>query len=506
MIIFKKLEPFVNSKKVEEVKSSPSPPAVVKSSRIWGVDEEYNYEKASTAFGSYSSIPQPTKSRSYDYYVQQYGNNVWVYAAVYQIAISLASVPLNLYKKGKTKNSRPAIYDKTTDPMVKLWKRPNPFMSLFDLMEAIGAGLELTGNAYIEEVYSKNGNLIEIYPLQPHKMEIIPNSKKKVGGYIYKTATDEVKFSPDEITHLQYYNPTNDFYGLGSVAPVEVSVSTNNFAKSWNRNFFKNSALPRGALSTTGFLDEKIIKRIKSQWGAAHKGVSKAHEIAILEGGLEWKNIEISRKDLDFSILLDKDRDEILASLGVPAALLGIVENINNSSMENLKKLFWENTMLPKMEKIEADINFNLIWPNDDGLYVAFDKDAIEALKGSQEVRARLASMLVDRGLMTINEARERYFNLPGAAWGNTWYMPLNLMPVERAGEGMGTGDGGDGDKLPGRQIGRPAVGQEDVNKFIALAKLFGVKIQDFPTQTLDESMENMFKYIEDGKSGDVDG
>jgi HK97 family phage portal protein len=484
---FKRLE----SLKVPETEQSPPttvPTMVVKSSRIWGADEEYNYDRASRDMGYVVGLPQPVKSQTYSQYVTQYGNNVWVYAAVYQIAMSLASVPLNLYKKARTKNSRPAIYDKTTDPLVQLFNRPNPFMSQFDLKEAIGAGLELTGNAYLEKVFNKSGKIIkELYPLQPHKMEIIPDSSKKIKGYTYNAGAAAVEFKPNDIAHFQYYNPTSDFYGMGPLSPAEVNVNTNNYAKTWNMNFFKNSALPKGALQTDGILDNAVVKRIKAQWKAAHSSVSKSHEIAILEGGLKWQDIGISRKDLDFDVLLNKDRSEILASFGVYEALLGIVDNINNSSMDNLKKLFWENTMLPKMEKMEADMNFGLVYPYDDSLYLAFDKDSIEALKGSQETRARIAGMLVDRGIFTQNEARTKFFNMPDVEWGDTWYMPLNLIPVDKAGEGMGTGTGAEGDKVPGRQIGRPAVDQTDVRKFLALADLFGLDLKTTKEDTLIE-------------------
>ena len=146
--------------------------------------------------------------------------------------------------------------------------------------------------------------------------------------------------------------------------------------------------------------------------------------------------------------------------------------------------------MLPKMEKIEADMNFSLVWPYDDSLYLAFDKDSIEALKGSQEVRARLASIVVDRGIMTQNEAREKYFNMPKVAWGDVWYMPLNLTPVDKAGQGMGTGDGAEGDKVPGRRIGRPPVSQEDVVKFLSMAQLFGLELNTQKGIPLEEDKE----------------
>jgi len=332
-------------------------------------------------------------------------------------------------------------------------------------------------------------------------MEVIPSSKDKISGYIYGTGDTAVPFKAEEITHIQYYNPSSDFYGVSPTSPSEYNIGTNNYARLWNMNFFKNAALPKGVLYTDGIIDEKMANRIRSRWKAAHQGTPKAHEIAILEGGLKWQDIGISRKDMDFNALMDKDRGEILAAFGVYEGLLGIVDDINNSSMENLKKLFWENTMLPKMEKIESDLNFGLVWPYNEDLYLAFDKDSIEALKGSQEQRARIAGMLVDRGIFTQNEARAKFFNMPEVQWGDTWYMPLNLIQVDKAGQGLGTGDGSeDEDGTPGRTIGRPPVNQEDAKRFLALAELFGVECSRIPTPTLDEKDQNMLKYNnEDG-------
>ena len=465
-----------------------------KRSRIWGADVEFGYANAVQLL---SSIPQPSKLRTYTGYVEEYGNNIWVYAAVYLKATSLASVKWILYQRPKYKRSNaPKIIE--SHHLINTLNFPNPFMSGFDLREAIGAGLELTGNAYLEEVYDKKGELSELYPLQPQKMEIVPDVQTLVNSYIYKAIRD-VKFTADEITHIKYFNPKSDFYGQAAMTPAEYTVSTNNFAREWNRNFFKNSALPIGVLESENTINPSIIKRLKTQWKSAHKGVAKAHDIAILEGGLKWRDISFKPKDMDFKNLTTNDRDEIFAAFGVYAPLFGMVENVNNSTLIELKKLFWENTMLPMMEKIEAALNINLIWPVDDSLYLAFDKDSIEALKGSQETRARIAAMLVDRGVYTINEARQKFFTMPPVKWGDVWYMPLNLIPVERAGEGMGTGSGGESG-VPGQQTGRPPKERESIKKRMALvdkrAKFLNkVKLLENPSQTLDEDLADMPEY-----------
>jgi HK97 family phage portal protein len=408
----------------------------LKVSSVIGIGQEFNYAIAAGALQGSQGLPQPKKQQTYENYVNLYGESSWVYACVFLVATSIAGVPLVLYKKKKGKDGKQEKIEDDNHEILKLFNRPNPFMSSFDMMEAIVAGLELTGNSYLEEV-KKGRKIFELYPLQPHRMIIVPSKIYQIAGYRYTCQGKSVWFDEEEITHMKYHNPISDFYGASALTAAEISTQTDVRSSKWNKTFFENAARPDGVLETDQMLQDKTVNRLRTQWNKLYKGTSKAHQIAVLEGGLKYNQISISQKDMEFIDLRKMNRSEIFAVFGVHPALFGLVERINNSIMENIRRNFWENTLIPKMEKIILSLNRNLIEPYDETLILKFDVDSIESLKESRETRAKIAGMLGDRGIMTINEIRSQFFNLPEVSWGNTWYMPLNLTPVDRVGQGQ---------------------------------------------------------------------
>lgn len=414
-----------------------------KESSTLGLDQEFNYAVAGSIMGA-TGIPQPRKLMAYEDYARIYGSSAWVYIAVYQIAVSIASVPLILMKKPTTRSGKIEIVDDLEHPILKLFDNPNPYMSRFDLFESLVASLELTGNGYLEEVGRQDNLPKEIHPLQSQKMTIIPGKKELIKGYAYTAMGQSVSFAPEEITHIKYFNAESDFYGCPALASVELAVLSDIKASTWNKKFFDNSARPDAVLETESSLNDKLISRFKKQWQAIHGGVSKAHKIAILEGGMKYKSMQLSQKDMEFIQLRQFNRQEIFSAFGFPEQLLGLGE-MNNAVMSEIRRNYWENTVLPKMAKIMNAINSEIVqvgWPE---YQLAFDLDAVEALKESREARARTSAILVDRGIMTANEVREKFFNLPSVPWGDVWYMPLNLVPVDKAGQGL----------PPGNPIGR---------------------------------------------------
>lgn len=449
-----------------------------KTSRTIGIGQEFNYAVAASVLGA-QGIPQPKRLQTYQDYVNLYGASTWVYACVYQIAVSIAGVPLLLYKKPTSKKSRLERIDDPVHPLIKVINRPNMYMSEFDFKEAVVANLELTGNSYIEEV--KSGRTpIELYPLQSQRMKIIPGKDVPIQGYRYEDQGRFAIFKEDEITHIKYHNPISDFYGASPLTAPEIATKTDVQSAKYNRNFFDNAARPDAVLETEQGLAEKMIRRLKTQWRSLYGGVGKAHGIAILEGGLKYKQIALSQKDMDFIQGRKMNREEIFAAFGVHPALFGLVERINNSIMQNIRRNFWENTLVPKMEKIKSSLNYNLVLPFGDDLVLMFDMDSIESLKESRETRAKIAAILVDRGLMTINEVRKQSFNLDDVPWGDVWYMPMNLIPVDKAGAGL----------PPGKPIGRQPVGGESVYSSI-IDENGEIKLLDYyPDKSAEEEIK----------------
>jgi len=338
-------------------------------------------------------------------FLQTYEKSVWVYAAVYAIASSAAGVPFRIFEKSN--GERKLL---TSGPIVELFSRPNPLISGFELWESTFSYLELTGNCYWEIVSDRNNQPRELYPLRPDRIEVIPDPKTLVKGYKFKINTREILFKPEEILAFKYFSPLDDLYGQSPGSPAEKSITLDLYAMAYNTRFFKEGARILGVLEVDRSLSEVAYKRLREQWRARYAGVHKAFETAILEEGLRYRPISSTHKDMDFNEQRKRTREEVLAAFGVPPAIVGLYEYANYANSYEQKRLFWTETVIPKLKKVQFMVNEHLIKRFGQQYSGEFDFAAIEALKEDEATKAKYCSLLVDAGIFTPNEIRIKFY------------------------------------------------------------------------------------------------
>jgi phage portal protein BeeE len=71
----------------------------------------------------------------------------------------------------------------------------------------------------------------------------------------------------------------------------------------------------------------------------------------LLEGGLDWKSMSLSPKDMDFIEAKHAAAREIALALGVPPMLLGIPGDNTYSNYAEANRTFWRQTVLPLVNR-----------------------------------------------------------------------------------------------------------------------------------------------------------
>ena len=66
-----------------------------------------------------------------------------------------------------------------------------------------------------------------------------------------------------------------------------------------------------------------------------------------MEGGLDWKPLSLTPKDMDFIEAKNSAAREIALALGVPPMLLGIPGDNTYSNYQEAQRTFWRQTVLP---------------------------------------------------------------------------------------------------------------------------------------------------------------
>ncbi len=367
--------------------------------------------------------------QNYKEYLQKYADISWVYSCIYTIANKAAGIGTKLYRKTNIKGKK--ILEEIDDhPVLDLLEKANPIMSGYDLKESTFSFLELTGNAYwlLDRL---TGNIpSEIYPLNPHRIKIVPDAKTYVNKYIYDVGQGKtIDYAKEEIIHFKYFNPLDDFYGLSPISAARLSIDTINFSDEYNRNFFINSAQPGGIIEVPTTLPDKIFNRLKESWDSLHRGYKKAHRPTILEGGAKWVNSGLSQKDMEFIQSKKMTREDILGVFGVPPSLVGIFEYANYANSREQTQIFWLNTEVPKITKYYNVINSFLVMRYGDDLVAGPDLSTVEALQKDKKLLAEVNEILLRNGVITINEVREE-MKKDKVSWGESAWLPMNLLPV----------------------------------------------------------------------------
>lgn len=216
-------------------------------------------------------------------------------------------------------------------PLLDLIARPNPRQDGAAFLESVVAHLQLAGNAYIEGV-TLDGRPRELYALRPDRMRVVPGTDGWPEAYEYHVAGRSVRFEQTQplapILHLTHFHPLDDHYGLAPLEAAGIAVDTHNAAAAWNKALLDNAARPSGALIYAGpeqsVLSDGQYERLKRELADEYQGAKNAGRPLLLEGGLDWKAMSLSPKDMDFLEAKHNAAREIALCFGVPPMLLGM--------------------------------------------------------------------------------------------------------------------------------------------------------------------------------------
>src|SRR5690606_1528214 len=72
----------------------------------------------------------------------------------------------------------------------------------------------LSGNIFWEKVRSRAGRVVELWPLRPDKVRIIPDEDDFISGYQYEVGGRLFPLDVADVIHFKLPNPTDPFFGL----------------------------------------------------------------------------------------------------------------------------------------------------------------------------------------------------------------------------------------------------------------------------------------------------
>jgi HK97 family phage portal protein len=329
-----------------------------------------------------------------------YAKNPVAYRCVRMIAEAVASLPLALYD---------GLRELDRHPLLDLLARPNPRETKTDFFEAVASYLLVAGNSYVELV-AVAGEPRELYALRPDRVKVIPGGQGWPEAYEYSVAGKSVRFemfdAPPPLLHIKLFNPADDHYGLSPLEAAHRALDIHNAASGWNKALLDNAARPSGALvysAASGNLSQDQFERLKSELELNFQGAKNAGRPLLLEGGLDWKSLSLSPKDMDFIEAKHTSAREIALAFGVPPMLLGIPGDNTFSNYQEANRSFYRGTVVPFANRLLAALTNWLSPAYSEGLRLEPDLDQVQALSSERESLWRRVN---EAGFLSDDEKR----------------------------------------------------------------------------------------------------
>ncbi len=349
--------------------------------------------------------------RQYDRLADEgYQKNVIAYRCIRLISQNAAVVPWRLYK-GKEQ-----LED---HPLLTLLKKPNPMQGGAELLEALFSFFLIAGNSYLETVGPSTGLPLELWSLRPDRMRVIPGAGGVPEAYRYTVGGKSLDFPVDpvagraQVLHIKNFHPLDDWYGMSPLEAAAISIDQHNDAARWNASLLQTSGRPSGALvfkpthpDAPDTLTDEQRRALKNEMEHYFSGAENAGRPLVLEGGLDWKEMSLSPKDMDWLAGKDVSAREIALAFHVPAQLIGVDGSLTFSNFEQARLALYDDAVLPLLGHLRDELNNWLTPQFGDDLRLDFDVDKIEALAPR---RQQIWDRVTGADFMTFNEKRAAF-------------------------------------------------------------------------------------------------
>lgn len=275
-------------------------------------------------------------------------------------------------------------------PALKLISHPNPSADASSLIEAMVSHRLIGGNAYLLATGDKAP--LELHLLRPDAVQVIAGNNGMPKAYRYNNAGGHTDFAVNSVSgtsrvlHWKRFHPLDQWYGLSPVEAAAYSIDQHNQAGEWNQALLQNGARPSGALvvkgeGASGFLSETQYQRLREQVDSQFSGSANAGRPLLLEGGLDWKEMSVSPKDMDFINTKHSAARDIALAFGVPPQLLGIPGDNTYSNLQEARLALWEQTILPLLDNLARSFTRWLLpMYGKNGFTLDYNRDSISAL------------------------------------------------------------------------------------------------------------------------------
>jgi len=324
------------------------------------------------------------------YELRQYAASPWVQMVIQTIKKEITNIPIDIVNVDEEDDTK---YEKETTLIMNFFDKINSNDE--ELMDMIAAAVddvakldsgvwvkvfteesyELTQAEIINELGEKTG-VDEVTVLKPFGQRELKEIWYADGGtftkqvdpyrrlqayfqYSYKKPMQKPKqFFPAEIVWMQLNKRTDSIYGMSPLQSAQQIVELMIQSTRWNKDYFKNNAIPDGIIGLVNSNPESFAS-FKKNWKKEVQG--KPHRLLFHNTDVNFQALTGQAKDMEW---LDGQKwfmHMIFAVYGVSPVEAGFHENVNQGNTSGQERVTVRNAIKPYLTLFERMINRQIL-------------------------------------------------------------------------------------------------------------------------------------------------
>ncbi len=329
-------------------------------------------------------------------------DSLYLFIGVSMIRETVSSIPLQMYQIINKDGDSEEIH---TDPFLDLLERPNSEQTQKEFWKLSIAYYLLSGEAFWYLERETPGAIPSaMINMRPDCVTIVfSENKKSILRYEFRQANGEtLNILPEDVLHIKNVDPIDPVRGVGVIRPATQRITTEKEASKHQSMTFRNQGRPDIAVFTEQDLTEEGIEDARARW---HKtfGGDKGSQVAFFGNGTKSLQVlNTNPKEMDFINTQAFLRDDILAALHIPKAMI-TSDDVNLANSRTARINYVKEACLPVLDTFIDIINNKFLNDMDQDRFVAYENPVNE----DREMLLKEATELKDKGIITINEARE---------------------------------------------------------------------------------------------------
>jgi HK97 family phage portal protein len=359
-----------------------------------------------------------------------------VFSAINVIARDYAGLPRHVYriypdggKEIETKGELGVIND-------LIAFQPNNDMDAYRWSRD-GMGHVLGRGNWYNEIVRKNGFVQSLEILHPAKTVPKRTDGSDGGsiGRLYYELDNKKRLAAEDCLHFAGLG----FDGIIGYSPITLMRQTIGLAmaaEQYGAAFFGNGAVAHGWLKTAKKLSEAAVNNLRKTFNQIHQGSQSAHQVGILEEGMDWQQNSISPEDSQFVSTREFQVKDIARMYSIPPHKIGDYSESHLANVEEANLDYVAMTLMGWVVMNEFQMNSKLLTREQRATH-RIECDMSALLRGNIQAQMLRATTLRNTGAWSADDIRrDQGLNPLGPKRGGDVYVIQGqYVPLDQIGK-----------------------------------------------------------------------